>query len=80
MYTHFHNAITTWDRIITKNSSYCQAFKVINYFIWMFIKHIVTKYNLLVSLTKVKSHSNDTFNDIADQLAAQGKRKLHTQY
>jgi hypothetical protein len=48
--------------------------KIPNYSVWNLVKHIQTSLNLSVTFTKVKSHTGDVLNDIADSLAKQGCR------
>jgi ribonuclease HI len=46
--------------------------KVPNYTLWLTIKYIVDHLNLNVSLVKVKGHSDDVYNNIADHIAKSG--------
>ncbi|GBB96553.1 hypothetical protein RclHR1_02780016 [Rhizophagus clarus] len=43
--------------------------KINNFLIWKAIMKIIHTHSLEVSLIKVKAHSNDQYNDMADQLA-----------
>jgi hypothetical protein len=46
--------------------------KVSNYTLWLTIKYIVDYLNLKVTLVKVKGHSDDVYNNIADHIAKSG--------
>ncbi|CAI2198132.1 15500_t:CDS:2, partial [Funneliformis geosporum] len=62
------NLITN-DMISNNNLSVRTFEKVSNYTLWKTIKYIVDQSNLSVTLIKVKGHSGDIYNNIADDLA-----------
>ena len=45
--------------------------KISNYSVWNLINHIQSSLNLTITFVKVKSHTGDVLNDIADSLAKQ---------
>lgn len=44
-----------------------------NVLLWQAIKYIISTLKLKVKLHKIKAHSNNTYNDIADHLANSGR-------
>ncbi|RIA83135.1 hypothetical protein C1645_834274 [Glomus cerebriforme] len=69
IYTDSANLISTYHRFITFPVSSRQSLKFNNYLLWLTLKQYITNNNLTISLFKVKSHSNDISNDMADHLA-----------
>jgi ribonuclease HI len=61
-WTFFHDPLTSRRKQVNRN----------NHQIWTFMKSLSETKNLHVILHKIKSHSNDVYNDIADKLAKQG--------
>lgn len=47
--------------------------KMNNVLLWQAIKYIISTLKLKVKLHKIKAHSNNTYNDIADHLAKSGR-------
>ncbi|RIA88503.1 hypothetical protein C1645_774806 [Glomus cerebriforme] len=46
--------------------------KINNYHIWFLIQQLIKDHHLHISFVKVKGHSNNRYNEIADNLAKQG--------
>ena len=63
----FHNYITSTIHMSTRAKE-----KVPNYQLWNILCHIISTNALKVNLIKVKDHSDDFLNNIADSLAKKG--------
>lgn len=66
------NCINTFRHVNDCLTSIRQALKIPNHQIWRVIKHLVNKKSINLSLHKVKAHSGDTYNDLADAEATKG--------
>lgn len=69
VHTDSQYVIHTFHKITNKLTSIRQTLKCNNYLAWRLINTLITKKQLTVHLHKVKAHSNDLWNDMADDLA-----------
>lgn len=72
IYTDSANCINTFDRINNTLTSSRQLLKIPNHQIWRLIKDIIRKNSITVSFKKVKAHSGNEYNDLADAEAKKG--------
>src|SRR3954467_8811401 len=78
LYTDSQNCIDTFGKIQHNILTPRKFQKLNNHFIWSAIFHIINTLKLKVSLIKVKGHSNNPLNDLADTLAKSGLSSPHT--
>ncbi|PKK72014.1 hypothetical protein RhiirC2_777704 [Rhizophagus irregularis] len=69
VYTDSLNVIHTFHKITNKLTSIRQTLKCNNHIAWRLIDTLILKKKLVVRLHKVKAHSKDFWNDMADNLA-----------
>lgn len=73
IYTDSANCITTFHKLFDGTTiSPRRKLKMNSYLIWLLIEKLVNVKSLNVNLVKVKAHTNDVNNDIADSLAKEG--------
>ena len=73
LYLDSANTINTFTKVIIDESlTHKQILKITNCWIWLNIKYIIDTLQLKIHLHKVKAHSNNKLNDLADTLAKQG--------
>ena len=73
IYLDSQNTINNFNKIIIENSlTNKQILKIPNCWIWLTIKEIIDTLQLQVQLNKVKAHSKNELNDLADLLAKEG--------
>jgi hypothetical protein len=73
IFTDSKNCIDTFNyRMNHPNISPRKRLKQNHFLIWNLIFWLIEHHNLTVNLNKVKAHSGDKFNDMADRLAAEG--------
>ncbi|PKY29581.1 hypothetical protein RhiirB3_391921 [Rhizophagus irregularis] len=74
IYTDSQAAIDTFHKSSNLISISLRRFnKINNNILWSTVHYIIDKLNLHITLYKVKAHSNNTFNDIADAQAKVGR-------
>ncbi|GBC36709.2 ribonuclease H-like domain-containing protein [Rhizophagus irregularis DAOM 181602=DAOM 197198] len=69
VFTDLLNVIHTFHVVTNKLTSIRRILKCNNHLAWRLIDILITKKSLIVRLHKVKAHSNDYWNDMADGLA-----------
>ncbi|GBC40684.2 ribonuclease H-like domain-containing protein [Rhizophagus irregularis DAOM 181602=DAOM 197198] len=69
VFTDSLNVIHTFHVVTKKLTSIRRILKCNNHLAWRLIDILITKKSLIVRLHKVKAHSNDHWNDMADGLA-----------
>ncbi|EXX68035.1 hypothetical protein RirG_108850 [Rhizophagus irregularis DAOM 197198w] len=69
VFTDSLNMIQTFHKITNKSTSIRQKLKCKNHIAWRLIDTLIEKKGLTLRLHKVKAHSNDFWNDTADDLA-----------
>ncbi|PKY18089.1 hypothetical protein RhiirB3_430821 [Rhizophagus irregularis] len=69
VFTDSLNMIQTFHKITNKSTSIRQKLKCKNHIAWRLIDTLIEKKGLTLRLHKVKAHSNDFWNDMADDLA-----------
>ncbi|EXX64690.1 ribonuclease H-like domain-containing protein [Rhizophagus irregularis DAOM 181602=DAOM 197198] len=69
IYTDSLNVIDTFHKVTNKLTSIRQLLKCNNNISWRLIDTLINKKQLLVSLHKVKAHSDDRLNDMADNFS-----------
>ncbi|PKC07020.1 hypothetical protein RhiirA5_481146 [Rhizophagus irregularis] len=69
VYTDSLNVIHTFHTVTNKLTSIRRSLKCNNHLAWRLIDTLITKKSLIVRLHKVKAHSNNFWNDMADNLA-----------
>ncbi|RIA85066.1 hypothetical protein C1645_831357 [Glomus cerebriforme] len=74
IHTDSASCIQTLNKILDPLTSLRKLHKIPNYLIWQTIKYIISFNELSLTLIKVKAHSNDINNDLADALAKEGAR------
>jgi ribonuclease HI len=74
IYTDSACAISTFNSLHDPKLTPRRFQKINNVLLWQAIKHIIVILNLKVSLHKVKAHSDNIYNDMADNLAKQAAR------
>ena len=74
IYTDSQGCINTFNHFTHSSQSERRNLKLNNYLIWHAIFSIITCNNIKITFTKVKSHSKNTYNDHADQLAKEGTK------
>lgn len=73
LYTDSQAAIDTFYKSKSLSGvSYHRFLKIPNYTLWIAIHHTISTLNLSVKIIKVKAHSNNIFNDLADTQAKIG--------
>lgn len=74
LYTDSQTAINTFHKSkLLSGISHHHFLKISNYTLWIAIHHVISILNLSVQFIKVKAHSNNTFNDLADTQAKIGQ-------
>lgn len=66
------NCVHTFQRVDDPLVSMQKILKIPNHDVWRLIKHLTGKKNLTCLLFKVKAHSGDLYNDLADLEAGKG--------
>lgn len=66
------NTIATYHTIMNPLTSERKILKTNNHCIWRLIKHIILTQHLQVRLLKIKAHSGNLYNDMADAEAKKG--------
>ncbi|GBC37436.2 ribonuclease H-like domain-containing protein [Rhizophagus irregularis DAOM 181602=DAOM 197198] len=69
IFTDSLNVIHTFHAVTNKLTSIRRKLKCNNHLAWRLIDTLIMKKSLIVHLHKVKAHSNDFWNDMADSLA-----------
>ncbi|PKC54826.1 hypothetical protein RhiirA1_505319 [Rhizophagus irregularis] len=69
IFTDSQNVIHTFHVVTNKLTSTRRTLKCNNHLAWCLIDTLITKKSLIVRLHKVKAHSNNFWNDMADSLA-----------
>ncbi|PKY32258.1 hypothetical protein RhiirB3_491297, partial [Rhizophagus irregularis] len=69
IFTDSQNVIHTFHVVTNKLTSTRRTLKCNNHLAWRLIDTLITKKSLIVRLHKVKAHSNNFWNDMADSLA-----------
>jgi ribonuclease HI len=72
IYTDSQNCINNWKTFSDPLVSRRKQLNKNNHNLWTLLKDLTKTKNLTINFIKVKAHSNDTFNDIADDLVKQG--------
>lgn len=67
IYTDSQDAIDTYYRISNKLTSIRRLLKMNNHIVRRLLSHLISAINITLSLIKIKGHSNDTFNDLAER-------------
>ncbi|CAB4404503.1 unnamed protein product [Rhizophagus irregularis] len=69
IFTDSQNVIDTYNRMITRSLSIRRSLKLPNHVAWRFIIYLIESKNLKITFHKVKAHSGDQYNDLADEPA-----------
>ncbi|EXX75907.1 hypothetical protein RirG_037780 [Rhizophagus irregularis DAOM 197198w] len=72
IYTDSMNCVHTFQRVDDPLVSMRKILKIPNHDVWRLIKNLTGKKNLTCLLFKVKAHSGDLYNDLADLEAGKG--------
>jgi ribonuclease HI len=72
IYTDSQNCIHNYNTFSNSLISHRKQLNHNNHLLWTFIMEIIKNKNLKITLIKVKAHSNNIYNDMADELATQG--------
>ena len=75
IYTDSKNTISTFNSYKTKFSNYRSYIKLDNQIVWELIFKVIEMLDLKVIMHKVKAHSNNKWNDRADEEANEGRDK-----
>jgi ribonuclease HI len=72
VYTDSQNCIHNYNNYSNPLLSRRKQLNLNNHLLWTFIMEIIKDKGLKLTLHKVKAHSNNIYNDLADELATQG--------
>ena len=73
IYTDSKNTITNFNSYKVKSNNYRSYIKLDNQIVWELIFKLIQMLDLNVTIHKVKAHSNDKWNDRADEEANRGR-------